>query len=82
MPKLEAFAGKGGDKWEELVEDLGQHLIAHDVSAAKQCAVFLSSYGRPTYSLLRRLLAPKGQEKSCSAKVCSSSQATTPQECP
>lgn len=59
MPKLEAFAGEGGDEWEEYVEVLEQHFIAHDMSAAKQRAVFLSSCGRPTYSLLRRLLAPR-----------------------
>lgn len=59
MPKLEAFAGEGGDEWEEYVEVLEQHFIAHNVSAAKQRAVFLSSCGRSTYSLLRRLLAPR-----------------------
>ncbi|KAG0431547.1 hypothetical protein HPB47_021692 [Ixodes persulcatus] len=58
MPKLEAFAGEEGEKWEEYVEVLEQHFMTHDVAADKQCGV-LSSCGRPTYSLLRRLLAPK-----------------------
>ncbi|KAM7311204.1 hypothetical protein ISCGN_008114 [Ixodes scapularis] len=59
MPKFEAFAGEGSDEWGEYVEVLEQDFIAHDAPAAKQRAVFLSSCGRPTYSLLRKLLVSR-----------------------
>ncbi|KAG0422094.1 hypothetical protein HPB47_002055 [Ixodes persulcatus] len=58
MPKLEPFTGEGGQEWEEYAEILGQYFIAKKIVADKQRAAFLSSCGRPTYSLLRRLLAP------------------------
>lgn len=58
MPKLEPFTGEGGQEWEEYVEIVDQFFIANNIVADKQRAVFLSSCGRPTYSLLRRLLAP------------------------
>ncbi|CAN7982698.1 unnamed protein product [Ixodes hexagonus] len=58
MPKLEPFTGEGGQDWDEYVERLEQYFIANSVSEEKRRAVFLSGCGRPTYSLLRRLLAP------------------------
>lgn len=59
MPKLEPFAGDGGEDWNEYVEILEQYFIANQVEEARRRAVFLSHCGRATYSLLRRLLAPR-----------------------
>ncbi|XP_070381275.1 uncharacterized protein [Dermacentor albipictus] len=58
MAKLEPFTGEGHE-WEEYVEVLEQHFIANSIAVDKQRAVFLSSCGRSTYSLLRLLLAPR-----------------------
>lgn len=58
MPKLEPFTREGGQEWEEYGERLEQYFIATDVAEGRRRAVFLSGCGRPTNSLLRRLLAP------------------------
>lgn len=55
--KLEAFDAST-TKWAEYQERVLQYLLANDVGAAKQPAVFLTSCETTTYSLLRSLLAP------------------------
>ncbi|KAM7300849.1 hypothetical protein ISCGN_016434 [Ixodes scapularis] len=56
-PDLEPFAGDKGEDWNEYTEALDQYFIANQVEEARLRAVFLSSCGRTTHSLLRRLLA-------------------------
>ncbi|XP_064479921.1 uncharacterized protein K02A2.6-like [Ornithodoros turicata] len=56
---------RGGDEWPSYVERLQAFFEANDVGNDKKRAIFFSSCGQKTYSLLRDLLKPAApQDKS------------------
>ncbi|XP_064465302.1 uncharacterized protein K02A2.6-like [Ornithodoros turicata] len=62
--RIEPFEG-GGDEWPSYVERLQAFFEANDVGNDKKRAIFFSSCGQKTYSLLRDLLKPAApQDKS------------------
>ena len=47
------------EDWTSYCERMDQYFIANDIAdVSKQRAIFLSSCGKPTYSLLRSLVSP------------------------